>query len=236
MTNLIPQNLLIQVINLDRRPDRLAHITTELKKVGLSFEKQTAVDGQLESLQSEYISKGAIGCWKSHVNSMRRLVQTNASFGLILEDDVVLSPEVNEKFLSEMMDLMGRNQLDLLQIGFIDSQYAMSLKSAKSGILEFLIDLLQRRGVKDSSGFRIVIGDFRSGSHAYLVTARLAREISKTSPVPPLLPWDDYLGLLAKSQMHRGIRIARLVKNFAPQSSYHIEGMRLDSDIDTSGS
>lgn len=236
MTNLIPQNLLIQVINLDRRPDRLAHITTELQKVGLSFEKQTAVDGQLESLQSEFISKGAIGCWKSHVNSMRRLVQANASFGLILEDDVVLSPEVNEKFLSEMMDLMGRNQLDLLQIGFIDSQYEMSLKSAKSGILEFLIDLLQRRGAKDSSGFRIVIGDFRSGSHAYLVTARLAREISKTSPVPPLLPWDDYLGLLAKSQMHRGIRIARLVKNFAPQSSYQIEGMRLDSDIDTSSS
>ena len=236
MTNLIPQNLLIQVINLDRRPDRLDHITTELQKVGLSFEKQTAVDGQLESLQSEFISKGAIGCWKSHVNSMRRLVQANASFGLILEDDVVLSPEVNEKFLSEMMDLMGRNQLDLLQIGFIDSQYEMSLKSAKSGILEFLIDLLQRRGAKDSSGFRIVIGDFRSGSHAYLVAARLAREISKTSPVPPLLPWDDYLGLLAKSQMHRGIRIARLVKNFAPQSSYQIEGMRLDSDIDTSSS
>jgi GR25 family glycosyltransferase involved in LPS biosynthesis len=236
MTNLIPKNLLIQVINLDRRPDRLAHIAAELQKVGLGFEKQTAVDGQLESLQSEFISKGAIGCWKSHVNSMKRLVQANASFGLILEDDAVLSPEVNEKFLSDMMDIMGRNKLDLLQIGFIDSQYAISLKSARSGILEFLIDLLQRRGAKDSSGFRIVIGDFRSGSHAYIVTARLAKEISKTSSVPPLLPWDDYLGLLAKSQMHRGIRIARLVKNFAPQGYYQIQGVRFDSDIDTSDS
>jgi GR25 family glycosyltransferase involved in LPS biosynthesis len=236
MIDLITQNLLIQVINLDRRPDRLAHISAGLQRVGLSFERQTAVDGQLESLQSEFISKGAIGCWKSHVNSMKRLVETNASFGLILEDDAALSPGVNEKFLSEMMDLMERNQLDLLQIGFIESQYAMSLKSARSGILEFLIDLLKRRGAKDSSGFRIVIGDFRSGSHAYIVTARLAKEISKTSTVPPLLPWDDYLGLLAKSQMHRGIRIARLVKNFAPQSSYQIEGMRVDSDIDISDS
>ena len=54
MTNLIPQNLLIQVINLDRRPDRLAHITTELKKVGLSFEKQTAVE-KLKSIATQKV-------------------------------------------------------------------------------------------------------------------------------------------------------------------------------------
>jgi GR25 family glycosyltransferase involved in LPS biosynthesis len=223
--------MLIQVINLERRPDRLSQVSAELQRAGLSFETQVAVDGQLETLDSEFISKGAIGCWKSHINSMRRLVETNDSFGLILEDDVVFSPEVNQKFLSKMMDLMERNQLDILQIGFIDSQYSMSLKSARSGILEFLIDLLRRRGAKDSSGFRIVAGEFRSGTHAYIVNARLAKEISETSPVPPLLPWDDYLGILAKSQMHRGIRIARLVKNVAPQRSYQIKGMRIDSDI-----
>jgi GR25 family glycosyltransferase involved in LPS biosynthesis len=223
--------MLIQVINLERRPDRLSQVSAELQRAGLSFETQVAVDGQLETLDSEFISKGAIGCWKSHMNSMRRLVETNDSFGLILEDDVVFSPEVNQKFLSKMMDLMERNQLDILQIGFIDSQYSMSLKSARSGILEFLIDLLRRRGTKDSSGFRIVAGEFRSGTHAYIVNARLAKEISEASPVPPLLPWDDYLGILAKSQMHRGIRIARLVKNVAPQRSYQIKGMRIDSDI-----
>jgi len=223
--------MLIQVINLERRPDRLSQVSAELQRAGLSFETQVAIDGQLETLDSEFISKGAIGCWKSHINSMRRLVETNDSFGLILEDDVVFSPEVNERFLSKMIDLMERNQLDILQIGFIDSQYSMSLKSARSGILEFLIDLLRRRGVKDASGFRIVAGEFRSGTHAYIVNARLAKEISETSPVPPLLPWDDYLGILAKSQMHRGIRIARLVKNVAPQRSYQIKGMRIDSDI-----
>jgi GR25 family glycosyltransferase involved in LPS biosynthesis len=223
--------MLIQVINLKRRPDRLSQVSAELQRSGLSFEIQVAVDGQLETLDSEFISKGAIGCWKSHINSMRRLVEANDSYGLILEDDVVFGGEVNEKFLSEMMDLMERNQLDILQIGFIDSQYSISLKSAKSGILEFLIDLLKRRGVKDSSGFRIVRGEFRSGTHAYIVNARLAKEISEASPVPPLIPWDDYLGILAKSQTHRGIRIARLVKNFAPQRSHQIKGTRVDSDI-----
>jgi GR25 family glycosyltransferase involved in LPS biosynthesis len=236
MTKLIAQNLLVQVINLDRRPDRLANISSQLLKCGLSFERQIAVDGQLDSHQSEFISKGAIGCWKSHLNSMKRLLETNASFSLILEDDAVISPEVNEKLLSEMMDLMERRQLHLLQIGFIDSQYALSLKTVRSGILEFFIDLIQRRGVNDRSGYRIVMGNFRSGSHAYIVSARFAEEISKITPVPPLLPWDDYLGLLGKSQMHRGIRIARLVKNLVPQSSYSGESVRVDSDIDISES
>jgi GR25 family glycosyltransferase involved in LPS biosynthesis len=230
-TDLSASEMLIQVINLARRPDRLAWVSAELKRAGLSFEIQVAVDGQLETLNSEFISKGAIGCWKSHVNSMRRLVETNASFGLILEDDAVIGPEVNGLFLAEMMDLMRRNQLDILQIGFIDSQYSISLKSARSGTLEFLIDLLKRRGVKDSSGFRIVTGEFRSGSHAYIVSARLATEISATSSEPPLVPWDDYLGMLAKGQMHRGIRVARLVKNVSPQRSHQIDSMRVDSDV-----
>jgi GR25 family glycosyltransferase involved in LPS biosynthesis len=231
MTNLNASGMLIQVINLERRPDRLASLRTELQRGGLSFEIQVAVDGQLERLDSEFISKGAIGCWKSHINSMKRLVETNASFGLILEDDAVIGPEVNVLFLEEMLELMGRNQLDILQIGFIDSQYSISLKSARSGVLEFLIDLLKRRGVKDSSGFRIVTGEFRSGSHAYIVSARLAKEFSATASVPPLLPWDDYLGILAKTQMHRGIKIARLVNNIAPQRSHQIDGMGVDSDV-----
>jgi GR25 family glycosyltransferase involved in LPS biosynthesis len=231
MTNLNPPKLLIQVINLERRPDRLAQISAELKRAGLSFETQIAVDGQLDSFESEFLSKGAIGCWKSHVNAMRRVVESKAEFGLILEDDAVFSPDVDERFLSEIMDLMERNKLDILQIGFIDWLYSVSLRSISSGILEFVIDLMKRRGVKDASGVRFVPGEFRDSAHAYIVNARLAKAISETFPVPPLLPWDDYLGMLAKGQMHRGIRIARLVKSLASQASYKVKGLKSDSDI-----
>jgi GR25 family glycosyltransferase involved in LPS biosynthesis len=231
MTKLTPQNLLIQVINLARRPDRLALVTAELERVGLSFEKQTAVDGQLETLESEFISKGAIGCWKSHINSLERLVESKAPFGLILEDDAVFGPEINEQFLLELTDLMDRNQLDILQIGFVDWLYSISFKSVAPGILEFLIDVLKRRGKKDASGIRFVPGEFRSSTHAYIVNARLAKAIAETFPTPPLLPGDDYLGMLAKSQMHRGIRIARLVKSSVSQASYQIAGLSSDSDV-----
>ena len=228
MTNSNASGILIQVINLERRPDRLARVSADLQRAGLSFEVQVAVDGQLETHEPKFLSKGAIGCWKSHVNSMRRIVQAKAQFGLILEDDATLSPVVNDKFLSEMIELMKRNKLDILQIGFIDWR---NLISIRSGILEFLIALLRGRGTKDVSGVRFILGDFQKTAHAYIVNTRLAEAFSETFPGPPLLDWDDYLGILAKSQMHRGIRIARLQKTVALQDSYQVEGLKKDSDI-----
>jgi GR25 family glycosyltransferase involved in LPS biosynthesis len=231
MTNSNASGILIQVINLERRPDRLARVSAELERAGLNFEVQVAVDGQLETHEPKFLSKGAIGCWKSHVNSMRRIVQAKAQFGLILEDDATLSPVVNDKFLSEMIELMDRNKLDILQIGFIERLYSKSLKSFAPGILEFLIALLRGRGTKDVSGVRFVLGEFRSSTHAYIVNARLAEAISEISPGSPLIPWDDYLGSLAQFHMYGAIKIARLVKAVSSQESYLLEGSKLDSDI-----
>jgi GR25 family glycosyltransferase involved in LPS biosynthesis len=221
--------LLIQVINLARRPDRLALVSSELSRAGLRAETQIAVDGKLEKLTSEFVSKGEVGCWKSHVNSMRKLVDQKSPYSLILEDDATLGPEVNESFLSKMTDLMERNRIDLLQIGFVEHFYSATLRS---GALEFLIALIRNRGTKDSSGVRFVLGDFRAGTHAYIVNARLAEAISSSVPEPPLIPWDGFLESLARGQIGRGdIRIARLVKSVVSQVSRAAESLKVDSDI-----
>jgi hypothetical protein len=130
-----------------------------------------------------------------------------------------------------MTELMKRNQLDILQIGFIDWLYSVSLRSFATGVLEFLITLLRSRGKKDSSGVRFILGEFRCSTHAYIVNARLAEAISEISDGPPLIPWDDYLGSLAQFQMYGEIRIARLVKSVATQDSYVLKGSEPDSDI-----
>ena len=148
MTNSNNSRLLIQVINLAKRPDRLALISADLHKAGLEFETQVAVDGKTVESASKFLSKAEIGCFKSHVNSMRRQVEIGSPFSLILEDDAVLSPVVNENFLSDMTNLMIRNQIDILQIGFIEHFYSLSVRR---GILEFLIELLKGRGKKDDS-------------------------------------------------------------------------------------
>jgi GR25 family glycosyltransferase involved in LPS biosynthesis len=228
MTNLNNSGLLIQVINLATRPDRLALISAELQKAGLAFETQVAVDGQALGFQSKFLSKGEIGCFKSHVSAMRRQTEAGAPFSLILEDDATLSPTANETFLSEMTGLMARNQIDILQIGFIEHFYSLSIRS---GILEFLIDLLKRRGQKDVSGYRFVLGEFRAGAHAYIINARLAEAISAAGTEPSLLPFDDWLGLTARGQTHRNIKIARLVKSVVSQASRLSQDSEIDSNI-----
>jgi GR25 family glycosyltransferase involved in LPS biosynthesis len=221
--------ILIQVINLANRPDRLAVMTSQLNHAGLSFETLVAVDGKKAGIESEFLSMGEIGCFKSHVRAMRRQKETGAAYSLILEDDAELTSVVNGKFLSEMMELMDRNKLDILQIGFIEHLYSFSLRS---GILESIINLLNERGRRDLSGIRYVLGEFRSGSHAYIVSDRLAEGISGAVSEPPLLPLDDWLGIMAKAQTHRNFRIARLVKSVVPQASRASQNSKIDSDIE----
>lgn len=229
MTKANNLKLLIQVINLPNRPDRFALISSQLNDAGLSFEKLVAVDGQKAGFQSNFLSMGEIGCFKSHVSAMRRQKEIGAEYSLTLEDDASLSSAVNEKFLSEMMDLMVRNKIDLLQIGYIEHIYSFSLRS---GILESVIEFLNRRGRKDTSGVRFVLGEFRSGAHAYITNARFADGISSAVSEPPLLPWDDWLGLMAKAQEHRKFRIARLVDSVVSQASRSSQKSFIDSDIE----
>ncbi len=228
VTNLDKSGLLIQVINLATRPDRLALISADLHRLGLRFETQLAVDGKTIEMESEFLSKGEIGCFMSHVNSMRRQVEAGFPYCLILEDDAALSPEVDEKYLTEMLMIMKRNNLDILQLGFIEHFYSLSIRR---GILEFFIDLLKGRGHKDVSGFRFVLGEFRAGAHAYIINARLAEAISSTVKEPPLIPWDGYLECLA-GQIGRGeMRVARLVKSAVAQASRLSKNSKVDSNI-----
>lgn len=229
MTKVEHMKLLIQVINLPSRPDRLALISSQLNDAGLSFEKLVAVDGKKAGFQSNFLSMGEIGCFTSHVNAMRRQKEIGAEYSLILEDDAALSPAVNQKFLSKMTDLMDRNKIDMLQIGYIEHFYSFSLRS---GILEAVIDFLNGRGRKDTSGVRFVIGEFRSGAHAYIVNSRFADGISSAVTEPPLLPWDDWLGLMAKAQTHQNFRIARLVDSVVSQTSRSSQKSSVDSDIE----
>jgi GR25 family glycosyltransferase involved in LPS biosynthesis len=233
MTTENTSGLLIQVINLASRPDRLARISSQLTNAGLDFEILVAVDGKEAGIESKFLSMGEIGCFKSHVAAMSRQNETGAAYSLILEDDAALTNIVTEKYLSAMIDLMNRNRIDILQLGFIEHFYSFSLRS---GLLETAIALLNGRGKRDPAGARFVLGDFRSGAHAYIVSARLAEGISEAISEPPLLPWDDWLGLMAKAQTHHNFRIARLVKSVVSLASRSSQNSKIDSDIEDPGS
>lgn len=110
----------ILLLNLNRRPERLAEVTNQLNKAGLNFTRFPAIDGhfirnkQYANLvvhpdtkfsftrwgsqphpQSDY---GTVGCWQSHLQAYYQMVERVEKMGevdspiMILEDDVYLKP------------------------------------------------------------------------------------------------------------------------------------------------
>jgi glycosyl transferase family 25 len=90
-------------INLDRRPDRLAHMTALLDRHLVPFERVAAVDGQDRQvsaaaalcgvgLSGHRMSPAAFACFQSHREVWRRLTASGAAHAMVLEDDLVIAP------------------------------------------------------------------------------------------------------------------------------------------------
>jgi len=95
--------LRIFVINLDRSPDRLAHITNEFSRLGLEFARIAAIDGNALSDEMfahwtrernwpKPLTRPEVGCFLSHRECLRVGVEQGDPYFAIFEDDVILSP------------------------------------------------------------------------------------------------------------------------------------------------
>lgn len=104
----INNQVLRLVINLDRSPKRLELISKQLADQSLSFERFPAVDGhkltkeELSRLEAPYnapekfvfrkaLWPNEIACFLSHAACWEKLVKSDCEWGLIMEDDIVLS-------------------------------------------------------------------------------------------------------------------------------------------------
>lgn len=104
----INNQVLRLVINLDRSPKRLELISKQLADQSLSFERFPAVDGhkltkeELSRLEAPYnapekfvfrkaLWPNEIACFLSHAACWEMLVKSDCEWGLIMEDDIVLS-------------------------------------------------------------------------------------------------------------------------------------------------
>ena len=122
----------ILLLNLDRRPERLANVSSVLRNAGLAFTRFPAVDGHL--IKHKQFNKiavnnqtlfsfsrwgsqphpvgdyGVVGCWQSHMQAYFHIAE-RVDLGepdlpvMILEDDVYLKPNAT--------DLINRGGADL---------------------------------------------------------------------------------------------------------------------------
>lgn len=102
------------LINLDKRPDRLAFVGAQLHNLGIPFRRHEAVDGSTLNAQQRALFDdarfvleqkklpvaGEVGCAWSHRQIWQQMVDEKLPYALILEDDIQIAPALSD-FLSD---------------------------------------------------------------------------------------------------------------------------------------
>jgi glycosyl transferase, family 25 len=85
------------MLNLDRATERREIMLDRLAALGLEAEILSAVDGRLLGASDlppgtePGLTPGEIGCYLSHVNSWKTVIQRELPYAIVLEDDVIIS-------------------------------------------------------------------------------------------------------------------------------------------------
>ena len=156
-------------INLVSRPDRRAFMEAQFAELHLEASRIEAIDGAKvpadhlvrygDARRAKWLTPGEIACSLSHMEAMARIVQSGASWGCILEDDVRLSAS-----LPKFLDAFAANApaIDLVRIEAVYRAVPMRRERA-AGIAGF--DLYRCFGAPNGTG-------------GYLISAAAARAIT----------------------------------------------------------
>jgi len=80
----------VYLINLDRNPDRLAHMRSQLN--GIAFERLSAVDGSNQPPTAKGLTRFELACLESHRIAWRRFLASPSAHACFLEDDLHIWP------------------------------------------------------------------------------------------------------------------------------------------------
>ena len=120
------------LINLDGSDARLRAATEQLDRAGMAFERVAAFDGRGIDPTSikEYdeaaalaftgrrLNGGELGCFLSHRDCARRFLETKAPYGIVLEDDMIMAPQMPD-ILPMIMEWLEKQGIawDLVNLG-----------------------------------------------------------------------------------------------------------------------
>lgn len=118
-----PEKLKIYFINLDRSKDRLEQMIKQCSNLrcirieaidGKNFEEN--YEDELEyKVKNKKLRKNDIACFLSHVKCLKEIIDNNITYGIVLEDDVILPNNFMER-LKEIKDELPENY-DILYLG-----------------------------------------------------------------------------------------------------------------------
>ena len=127
------EKLDVAVINLDRRPDRMAYLH---KNIPLPFRRVSAIDGQnlsnyyfefpylLDTLRGQSRILGEVGCSLSHYSLWKAHAERpNADFLLVFEDDVMLTERSTERIAATVVDIQTDADADAFDVMYVGGQW-----------------------------------------------------------------------------------------------------------------
>lgn len=80
----------VYLINLDRHPDRLAHMRNQLD--GIAFERIPALDGSSQPPTLKGLTRFELACLESHKVAWRQFIAGPETYACFLEDDLHIWP------------------------------------------------------------------------------------------------------------------------------------------------
>lgn len=208
------------LINLDRQPERLASATQELNRLNLQISRLSATDMQkLTPEKGDLVTLGVKACWQSHRSVFRIISQENLPYALIFEDDITIREYAR---ITEFLRNFEFSDWDLIQLGFItpgiQNKLLRNFKNLESSVFRGIAAITRllpgntrmlsnrmrvRLALTTPKGF--VPDDFLPGTHAYLVSNRLANK-SLLLNSPQFLSADDYFVALSHMRSFKCIR------------------------------
>ena len=142
-------NYITLVINLDDSTERLQSVDVQLKQQAIAYQRVPAFDGRKMSpydcnLYNErkaiaYMGRsllgGEIGCYLSHLKCAKKLLESNATYALVLEDDVKINCKLKEIIESFLEYAENEKDLDwdLINIGAKELKIYTELKEFTDG-------------------------------------------------------------------------------------------------------
>ncbi len=141
------------VVNLPSAVERRRLMVSQLEQLGIEYEIIEAIEGSKLSPQTHqeidwqwaeanafWIPKGLLACTLSHLKACKAIVEQQLDFGLILEDDTYLHPDLRFA-IAELGEYLQDGEVIMLYYGArevlkLDSKQAIQLKNSKSRLLQ----------------------------------------------------------------------------------------------------
>lgn len=105
----------VYLMNMDKRPDRLAASSYQLSKNNIEFERFAAIDGSLV-FNPTSMNSGQWGNYLSHFKIVEHCALNNVNTVAIFEDDVEFCDDFEEKF-ARLYPLIPSNW-DMIYLGY----------------------------------------------------------------------------------------------------------------------